>query len=416
MAIYTAILPNGQPYEVQGPEGASAEDIQAAGLQLYTQRNPAPFVDSGERDYTLGQAGSKAVSRGMERVKSTFGDVIPAMVGSAIGADEYAAKQLYEAQVSEELINREYAPEIKSYKDVQSLGDAIKFGVETIGEQAANLGVMAVPGAGAGQLARVGALKMAPAAFAKRQATAEGIGVYLGSYALNAPEVFQNIYQETGELATGTSLLFGAAAASLDAVLPAAIVKNLTPLQKIGISKAVIKKSGARPGLVESVFKGLAKGAATEGVTEGMQEAISISAENFVGDNPQIFESEDWDRIMESSVRGAVAGGAFRGVSSPLERAPAEPTIPPVVTPEVVVDPLAGVDTTGVIPPIEEKVETKVEEKVETKVPPVGAGVPTGTEGTEEPYSPEEILEIRELTKQPFINSESILNLSLIHI
>ena len=140
MAIYTAILPNGQPYEVQGPEGASAEDIQAAGLQLYTQRNPAPFVDSGERDYTLGQAGSKAVSRGMERVKSTFGDVIPAMVGSAIGADEYAAKQLYEAQVSEELINREYAPELKSYKDVQSLGDAIKFGVETIGEQLPNLG------------------------------------------------------------------------------------------------------------------------------------------------------------------------------------------------------------------------------------------------------------------------------------
>ena len=44
MAIYTAILPNGQPYEVQGPEGASAEDIQAAGLQLYSQRNPAPFV------------------------------------------------------------------------------------------------------------------------------------------------------------------------------------------------------------------------------------------------------------------------------------------------------------------------------------------------------------------------------------
>jgi len=406
MAIYTAILPNGQPYEVQGPEGASAEDIQAAGLQLYSQRNPAPFVDSGERDYTLGQAGSKAVSRGMERVKSTFGDVIPAMVGSAIGADEYAAKQLYEAQVSEELINREYAPELKSYKDVQSLGDAIKFGVETIGEQVANLGVMAIPGAGAGQLARVGALKMAPAAFAKRQATAEGIGVYLGSYALNAPEVFQNIYQETGELATGTSLLFGAAAASLDAVLPTAIVKNLTPLQRLGISKAVIKKSGARPGLVESVFKGLAKGSATEGVTEGMQEAISISAENFVGDNPQIFESEDWDRIMESSVRGAVAGGAFRGVSSPLERAPAEPTIPPVVTPEVVVDPLAGADTTGVIPPVETEIPPV---ETGTEIPPVETGTAPIT--TQEPYSPEEILEIRELTKQPFINSESILNI-----
>ena len=336
MAIYTAILPNGQPYKIRGPEGASTEDIQAAGEQIYLKQNRTPYVDSGRRNYTLGQAGSKAVSRGMERVKSTFGDVIPAMVGNALGADEYAKRQMYEAQASEALINREYTPEIKSYKDVQGLGDAIKFGIETIGEQLPNLGVMAVPGVAAGQVAKIGASKLAAGALAKRQATAQGIGVYLGSYSLNAPEVFKNIYDETGELSTGTSLLFGAAAASLDSVLPATILKNITPLQKLAISKAVIKKSGARPGLVESVFKGLAKGAATEGVTEGMQEAISIAAENFVGGNPQIFDSEDWDRIMESSVRGAVAGGGFRGASAPFERPSAEPTIPPVVTePEI---------------------------------------------------------------------------------
>ena len=205
MAIYTAILPNGQPYQVQGPEGASAEDIQAAGLQLYAQTNPAPYVDSGERNYSLGTAASKGLSRGTERIKSAFGDVIPAMVGSAIGADEYAAKQMKEAQASQELVNRKYRAELQSYKDVQSIGDAIKFGIETVSEQIPNLATMVVPGAAAPQLARVGALKMAPAAFANRQATAQGIGVYLGSYALNTPEVFQNIYEETGQLATGTS-------------------------------------------------------------------------------------------------------------------------------------------------------------------------------------------------------------------
>ena len=104
----------------------------------------------------------------MERVKSTFGDVIPAQWwASALGADEYAKRQMSEARASEDLINRKYRAELQSYKDVQSLGDAIKFGVETIGEQLPNLGVMAVPGAGAGQLARVGALKMAPAALLK---------------------------------------------------------------------------------------------------------------------------------------------------------------------------------------------------------------------------------------------------------
>jgi hypothetical protein len=176
MAIYTAILPNGQPYQIQGPEGASAEDIQAAGLQLYTQRNPAPFVDSGKRDYTLGQAASKGLSRGTERIKSAFGDVIPAMVGDALGFDEYAAKQMKEAQASQELVNRKYRAELQSYKDVQGIGDAIKFGIETVSEQIPNLATMVVPGIGAGQIARVGASKLAATELAKRQATAQGLG------------------------------------------------------------------------------------------------------------------------------------------------------------------------------------------------------------------------------------------------
>ena len=50
-----------------------------------------------------------------------------------------------------------------------------------------------------------------------------------------------------------------------------------------------------------------------EGLTEGAQEAIGISAEKFVAKNPQIFDSADWNRIMESSIRGAVAGSAFGG-------------------------------------------------------------------------------------------------------
>ena len=46
MAIYTAILPNGQPYQLRGPEGASAEDIQAAGAAtLCSNIIRAPYVD-----------------------------------------------------------------------------------------------------------------------------------------------------------------------------------------------------------------------------------------------------------------------------------------------------------------------------------------------------------------------------------
>ena len=57
-----------------------------------------------------------------------------------------------------------------------------------------------------------------------------------------------------------------------------------------------------------------------EGLTEGAQEAISISAEKFVANHPQVFESKEWNRIIESTVRGGVAGGAFGGVGGVAER------------------------------------------------------------------------------------------------
>mgnify|MGYP007090459459 CR=1 FL=1 len=88
-----------------------------------------------------------------------------------------------------------------------------------------------------------------------------------------------------------------------------------------------------RPGLANTAFKGFLKGAGQEGITEGAQEGISIAAENFVGKNPQIFDSADWGRIMESSVRGAVAGGIFRGISAPIEQKIQDLAVPPLVDP-----------------------------------------------------------------------------------
>ncbi|MGY8790163.1 MAG: hypothetical protein ACKVKR_07745, partial [Pseudomonadales bacterium] len=92
---------------------------------------------------------------------------------------------------------------------------------------------------------------------------------------------------------------------------------------------------------------GLAKGIGTEGITEGAQEAISIAAERLIDDNPDLFGSKEWDRIMESSVRGAVAGGGFGTIGGSIEGArekaaarqeqtavTEEQTVSPSVTPE----------------------------------------------------------------------------------
>jgi hypothetical protein len=287
----------------------------------------------------FGEMASKALTRGTKRLGSTFGDIIPAMGAKALGFEEYAQKQLGEAAETEQEIAKYYAPQYPEMKSVKGISDVPGFFLETIVEQIPNIATSIIPGVGAGviaartgltslgkSLAVQGAEKglvgkelaefvtqgMAQGA-ATRQAVGQGAGVFLGSYAQNAPEIFQNIYQETGQMDVGASLLFGAGSAALDSVLPAQLARSLTGPVKVGIVEKVLEKSGMDKGLLRSITAGTIKGMGAEGLTEGAQEAISIYAENFVGNNPQIFESADWNRIMESSVRGAVAGSAFGG-------------------------------------------------------------------------------------------------------
>ena len=287
----------------------------------------------------FGEMASKALTRGTKRLGSTFGDIIPAMGAKALGFEEYAQKQLGEAAETEQEIAKYYAPQYPELGKVKGISDIPGFALETIIEQIPNIATSLVPGVGAGAIAaRTGltslgkslmvqgaerglagreltefvAQGMAQSA-ATRQAVGQGAGVFLGSYAQNAPEIFQNIYQETGQMDVGASLLFGAGSAALDSVLPAQLAKSLTGPVKAGIVEKLLEKSGMDKGLLRSITAGTLKGMGAEGLTEGAQEAISIYAENFVGNNPQIFDSADWNRIMESSVRGAVAGSAFGG-------------------------------------------------------------------------------------------------------
>ena len=287
----------------------------------------------------FGEMASKAFTRGTKRLGSTFGDIIPAMGAKALGFDEYAQKQLGEAAETEQEIAKYYAPQYPEMGAVKGISDVPGFFLETIVEQIPNIATSLIPGIGAGAIAaRTGltslgkslavqgaerglvgkeltefvAQGMAQGA-ATRQAVGQGAGVFLGSYAQNAPEIFQNIYQETGQMDVGASLLFGAGSAALDSILPAQLAKSLTGPVKAGIVEKVLEKSGMDKGLLRSITAGTLKGMGAEGLTEGAQEAISIYAENFVGNNPQIFDSADWNRIMESSLRGAVAGSAFGG-------------------------------------------------------------------------------------------------------
>jgi len=291
-------------------------------------------------DLSLGEAARRAVIRGGKQVSSAFGDIIPAIGASALGFDDYAKRQMEEAAATQEEIQNRFAPEVRSYKEVTGPMSALKYGVETVGEQIPNLATALIPGGVGAMLGRRAAMGAAEAAglgtkeatelLASRQALGQNLGVYLGSYAQNAPEVFQNIYDTSGQLEPSAALLFSSVGAALDSAFPAAIMNKLTKPAKMGLIEKVLEKSGMEPSLLRKITASVPESIALEGLTEGAQEAISLKAENFVNKNAGLFNSEGWNRILESTIRGGIAGGAF-GTAAAIperlsERAQAQPT------------------------------------------------------------------------------------------
>jgi hypothetical protein len=293
-------------------------------------------------DYGYLGSFTRGVSRGTKQLGSTFGDVIPAMLGKSLGFDEFAERQMGEAAETQRQIQETNPAQFESYKDVSGVGEGTRFFLESLGEQVPNIATSLVPGGIGGTLAKRGAVAAAETAakdagltglealageaakeagkkIASRTALGQNIGVALGSYAQNAPEVFQNIYQQTGSLEPGVALLWGAGSAALDSVLPSALLKQLTPAARVGLVEKVLEKSGTDKTLLRSIGVNVLKNAGYEGITEGAQELISESAEKFVAGNPQIFDSKDFDRAMKSAVVGAMVGGAFGPISGAAE-------------------------------------------------------------------------------------------------
>ncbi len=273
-------------------------------------------------EFGVGETFTRGVRRGFQRMGSTLADVIPAMGASALGFDEYAAKQMQEAAETQRNIQQYNPAQFESYKQVEGPMSALKYGLETVGETTPDiLGAMVTGGVG-GALAKTGttAAALTAEALAKRVALGQATGVYLGSYTQNAPEVFQSIYQETGKMEPAVSLLFGSVSAALDAVLPAQVLRGMSQPVKAGIVEKILERSGMEPSLIRKIAGTVPGTIAKEGLTEGAQEAINIAAEKFVSENPAIWNSKDFNRMIESSVRGAVAGGAFGTVGAAGER------------------------------------------------------------------------------------------------
>jgi hypothetical protein len=284
-----------------------------------------------KRDVGIGTLLKEGFMRGMGETGIALGDILPAMGASALGFDDYAQRQTEEANVSRQALEAKYPTQFKSYTEVESPFEAFQFGAETIGELGPTALTSIIPGVGLGAVGtRLGAAAamravpkvLSPTAMAVAETAAKQAGqvagkramyggVYLGSLAQNAPEVFESIYRETGEMEPGIAALAGGISSVLDAIVPGKLLGELGGYGKLKVIENLAKESGAAPKVWKYIAKEAAKTAGTEGLTEAAQEAINAAAEQVAGSTKGMLSPENIQRYKESFVKGAIGGGVF---------------------------------------------------------------------------------------------------------
>jgi hypothetical protein len=357
MPIYLVEGPDGRTHKIEGPVGATPEQViaQAQKLIPYEQRTVVEQPTIDWREAGLGTMAKRGFNRAMTGLGSTVTDLIPALAGSALGFKDYAAEQLAEHKAKMEASEAQNPTAFKSFRDVRGVGDAVGFVAETFGELIPDI-VALMTGAGAAsvvgrRVALKGVEKLiatraaevatarglegeAAAAFTKTftekmaeraapviarvgaEGSATGLkyGLPASSYALNAPDVFGSIYEKTEEQSPGIAALMGVPIAMLDTFLPGQILSKLGMAGKAKLGMAIISDSKVLPGSFKAAaLKELGTVVAAEGLTESAQEALTIAAEMMAGAKGDFFSQENIDRILNSTLKGAIGGGAFGG-------------------------------------------------------------------------------------------------------
>ena len=292
--------------------------------QKYDFKLPKPEVGIG----TLLKRG---FMRGMGETGIALGDILPAMGASKLGFDDYAQRQMEEADVSRQALEAKYPTQFKSYTEIDSPYEALQYGAETIGELGPTALTAIIPGAGFGAVGtRLGAAAamravpkvLSPTAMAVAETAAKQAGqvagkramyggVYLGSLAQNAPEVFESIYRETGEMEPGIAALASGISSVLDVIVPGKFMSELGGYGRLKVVEKLAKESGAAPKVWKYIAKEAAISAGTEGLTEAAQEAINAAAEQVAGSTKGMLDPENIQRYKESFVKGAIGGGVF---------------------------------------------------------------------------------------------------------
>lgn len=286
--------------------------------------------------------GPGALSRGLRTgYESTMGlvtEALPALIQSGLGFDEAAKRNLEQYQERMETLRKSGLGSRVGLKDVSDLSSALSFVGESIGEGVVNLlpvgGAALAGGKIAAKYATTQAVEKAVAAeTAKRiaagvpanlaageaaqvvaaQAAARGVGAGagIGSWALNAPETFTQIYDETGTMRPGVAAAVGTAKAALDSLTPISLIKKVRGAEFADrvTSNVAAKLFEKYPG-TGATLKGILETAAKEGLTEGAQSLLDEMTLSVLANR-----SINWNEVLESAVKGGVGAAPLGGAS-----------------------------------------------------------------------------------------------------
>jgi len=337
--------------DVQFPDTMSRDEIMSRATAMQ-QQSKQPILDP--KDLPMSDLIKGGFSRGIEGLKGTAFDLVPALFAAKAGRDEYAKEQLKEyadRMAAEEQLN---PTAYKSYKDIQGAGDVLPFAAETLGELGPDIASLLIPTGAGTQVGKFAAKRgvtaalekalpehiakrgltgaaadQAAAALEKRvieSAVTKGAnigskaGLFGSSMGVNVPDVFQSVYETTGDLSPGLALTIGPIVGLLDTYLPGKILDQLGAAGKARLAAGILEKSEVVPVNWKKAFIGnVLQTAAGEGATEGMQEALTIAAEQIAGDKKGFFSPENIDRIITSSLKGAVGGTTLGGPGAAVE-------------------------------------------------------------------------------------------------
>jgi hypothetical protein len=337
-------VPNLGP--VNFPDTMPQDEIKARFTDL-AQRAASKFEYKPDyRELGLGQLIKGGFNRSLSAIGSGITDVAPAMIGSALGYEDYAKQQMAEAALKRQQAELENPTGFRSYKDVGGIGHGVGYVAETLGELGPDIAGMLVPGGVGSAIGRRVAMRGAAEAAGARAAesvaakglagdaaeaytkrltdaavsqagragaeTGLNVGMYAGAYGLNTPETFQGIYEKTGEFHPGIAATFGAAIAALDTVLPSYLLKQLSPAAKGKLASELVNRSSiVEPSIKAGIAKSAGRAAFGEGGTEVIQEGLNILAEKTAGASGEFFSPENVDRLINAGLKGAIGGGVL---------------------------------------------------------------------------------------------------------